>query len=56
MYLPPYSPGFNPIEECFSFIKGYIHHHGLRFCAEIESGEEVRTIMFLYEMLHMVTP
>ena len=25
MYLPPYSPDFNPIEEAFSKIKGLIH-------------------------------
>jgi transposase len=24
LYLPPYSPDFNPIEECFSWIKHYI--------------------------------
>jgi len=24
MYLLPYSPDFNPIEECFSFMKAYI--------------------------------
>jgi transposase len=24
LYLPPYSPGFNPIEEAFSKIKGLL--------------------------------
>ena len=27
IYLPPYSPDFNPIEEAFSFIKGWLHRH-----------------------------
>ena len=25
IYLPPYSPDFNPIEEAFSKIKGLVH-------------------------------
>jgi transposase len=24
LFLPPYSPDFNPIETAFSFIKGYL--------------------------------
>ena len=27
IYLPPYSPDFNLIEEAFSFIKGWLRHH-----------------------------
>ena len=27
LYLPLYSPKFNPIEEVFSYIKAWIHHH-----------------------------
>jgi len=27
IYLPPYSPDFNPIEETFSFIKGWLRRH-----------------------------
>ena len=26
-FLPPYSPNLNPIEQGFSTIKAYIHHH-----------------------------
>lgn len=26
-FLPPYSPDFNPIEECFSYIKYYLKEH-----------------------------
>ena len=27
VYLPPYSPDFNPIEEAFSFIKTWLQRH-----------------------------
>ena len=30
LYLPPYSPDFNPIEEAFSKIKNLIHKAGAR--------------------------
>ena len=26
-FLPPYSPDYNPIEEVFSYVKGYLRHH-----------------------------
>jgi transposase len=29
LFLPPYSPAFNPIEECFSAIKKWIHRYGM---------------------------
>ena len=31
IYLPPYSPDFNPIEEAFSFIKGWLRRHETEF-------------------------
>ena len=27
MYLPPYSPDMNPIEEAFGYVKGYLKKH-----------------------------
>ncbi len=30
LYLPPYSPDFNPIEEAFSKIKGFLRQIGAR--------------------------
>ena len=27
MYLPPYSPDLNPIEEAFGYVKGYLKKH-----------------------------
>lgn len=27
IFLPPYSPDYNPIEQAFSCIKTWLHHH-----------------------------
>ena len=27
LFLPPYSPDLNPLEECFSFVKSYLKRH-----------------------------
>lgn len=27
LFLPPYSPDYNPIEEAFSFVKSYLRKH-----------------------------
>lgn len=56
MYLPPYSPDFNPIEECFSFLKAYIRRRGAEFRAAVESKEPELPLMFLYEAMDHVTP
>ncbi len=29
MYLPPYSPDYNPIELAFSAIKAFVKRHGV---------------------------
>ena len=31
IYLPPYSPDYNPIEEAFSAIKSFLQRHESRF-------------------------
>lgn len=31
IYLPPYSPDLNPIEEAFSYVKAHIRRHGQEF-------------------------
>ncbi|KIM62380.1 hypothetical protein SCLCIDRAFT_79530, partial [Scleroderma citrinum Foug A] len=30
LFLPPYSPDLNPIEESFSALKAYLRHHAHR--------------------------
>jgi hypothetical protein len=56
VYLPPYSPDLNPIEECFSFAKHYICHHGHQFQDIVEIGDEIEPYLFLYNVLDQVTP
>ena len=41
LYLPPYSPDFNPIEEAFSKIKNLIRKAG-RACTKHSSWRSVR--------------
>jgi hypothetical protein len=55
VYLPPYSPDFNPIEECFSFVKAYIRRDHVEFITEVQSGEDWRAFMFLQDVLYRVT-
>jgi len=38
LYLPPYSPDFNPIEEFFAELKGYIKKAWLAFEENPEQG------------------
>ena len=54
LYLLPYSPDFNPIEECFSSVKAYIRWHRAQFRSEIEMGDKEKPFMFLYEALNNV--
>jgi hypothetical protein len=56
IYLPPYSPNYNPIEECFSFIKVYIRRHEHTFRNIVETGDKIAPYHFLYEALDNVTP
>ena len=36
IYLPPYSPDFNPIEEAFSAIKAWLRRHERDFIHEVQ--------------------
>lgn len=56
VYLPPYSPDLNPIEEAFSFIKGCIRRFGHCFWSAVETKEPAYVAMFLHEMLNKITP
>jgi DDE superfamily endonuclease len=55
LYLPPYSPDFNPIEECFSYMKTVIRRHGDAFRAVIESKHQEAITAFLTDTLETVT-
>lgn len=56
VYLPAHSPDLNPIEEAFSFVKGYIWRHGERFREAVASKEYDLPFIFLYEALDQITP
>ncbi|TFK62727.1 hypothetical protein BDN72DRAFT_741573, partial [Pluteus cervinus] len=36
IYLPPYSPDFNPIEEAFSAIKAWLRRHERDFTGPLD--------------------
>jgi DDE superfamily endonuclease len=50
-YLPPYSPDLNPIEEAFSKIKHFLHHHQDYYLAAIGDG----IIYDMYEVMEIIT-
>ena len=31
VFLPPYSPFWNPVEMVFSYVKGFLRRHGTKF-------------------------
>jgi transposase len=38
LYLPPYSPGFNPIEKCWAKIKEYLRAAKARLLDAVEQA------------------
>ena len=49
LYLPPYSPDFNPIEEAFSCIKAWIRSHQDEVLIETDGGPESRPYKILWQ-------
>ena len=49
MFLPPYSPFFNPIEECFGFVKTLCHR-------QYEQFQDVPMADAIYSAFTQVTP
>ena len=56
LYLPPYSPDLNSIEESFLFIKVHIQQHGPQFHDCVSSMETHHLLMFLYKVLDQIMP
>lgn len=54
VYLPPYSPDLNPIEEAFSAFKAHARRFGDYFRAAMETGIRADTLMWIYEALDTV--
>lgn len=58
IFLPPYSPDFNPIETAFSAIKAYIRRNGDLYRSSMSSGaasDEVAVYCQLSEAVYSVT-
>jgi transposase len=55
LYLPPYSPDFNPIELAFSKIKAYVRRHRGVARADL-SEDDTDVYLFLYKAAFSVTP
>jgi hypothetical protein len=49
LYLPPYSPDFNPIEEGFSAMKAWIRRHRDYALIELADGPHHDPIGFLWQ-------
>jgi transposase len=48
VYLPPYSPDFNPIELAFSAIKAYVRRHGNLIRTAMQDNNDLDVYLFLY--------
>jgi hypothetical protein len=46
---------FNPIEECFSWIKHYIRRNGQEFRRIAEGDDKAALYVYLYDTLNQVT-
>ena len=54
LYLPPYSPDYNPIKDFFSASKAFLHHNVVDFQLAVESGEADTPFNFLYQIVEEV--
>ncbi|KIJ56284.1 hypothetical protein M422DRAFT_151039, partial [Sphaerobolus stellatus SS14] len=55
IYLPPYLPDFNPIEECFSYMKSVLWQHGETFHMVLSTKYPIAISGFLSDTLATVT-
>lgn len=57
LFLPPYSPDYNPIELAFSVIKAYVCRHGvLGRCDVDQNFDDTYVYVHLFEAAFSVTP
>jgi transposase len=55
-YLPAYSPDLNPIEEAFSFIKGYMRRNDILFRSTMQGRNEFAIKKLFLDALNEITP
>ena len=53
VYLPPYSPDFNPIEEAFSCVKAWIRSHRDEVLVEMDGGLDSHPYAVLWDAVFM---
>jgi hypothetical protein len=57
IYLPPYSPDFNPIEEGFSSMKAWIRRNREYVLAEMNGDDECDALTILWQaVFETMTP
>jgi hypothetical protein len=57
LFLPPYSPDYNPIELAFSVIKAYVRRHGVLGRRDVDqNSDDTYVYVHLFEAVFSVTP
>ncbi|KAF7337735.1 DDE family endonuclease [Mycena sanguinolenta] len=57
LYLPPYSPDYNPMEPGFSKMKAHMRREGHRFRSATESSDEKAAVLAeLHKAVFSITP
>lgn len=55
LFLPPYSPDFNPIELAFSAIKAHLRQHSDEVLAAMNDDDEVGILSHLMQAVFSVS-
>jgi hypothetical protein len=56
MFLPPYSPDYNPIELAFSVIKAFVQRDGTLGCEDVAQGiDNTYVYLHLLEAVYLIT-
>ena len=55
VFLPPYSPDFNPIELAFSAIKAHIRRNGSHLRRTMSTKDDIDVFQFLQRAVYSVT-
>jgi hypothetical protein len=56
VFLPPYSPDYNPIELAFSAVKAHIRRHRHEFLAAMANEDSTDIYLALVDAVYSITP
>jgi hypothetical protein len=57
LFLPPYSPDYNPIELAFSAIKAFVRHNGRLGWQDVNQKEDDTYVyLHLFDAAYSITP